>query len=140
MNTTFITPGGITRTRGELASIPTPLRTPTWTPVPHYDVVESMVDALTSAGIEVWHESYCTSGRGDARLFRVLHLAIPDVSEHDFSMALGISASNDKSLAIQAVAGARVYVCTNLVIAGDSGVIVLRRKHTSRLDLTEVVL
>jgi hypothetical protein len=98
-----------------------------------------MVDALASAGITIRSESYCTSGRSDSRLFGVLDLSIPGVSEPDFGMAIGLRASNDKSLAIQAVAGAQIYVCTNLVMAGDSGVVVLRRKHTSRLNLAEVV-
>jgi hypothetical protein len=87
----------------------------------------------------VRHKSYCTSGRGDARLFGVLDLAIPDVSEPDFGIAIEIRASNDRSLAIQAVAGVRVFICTNLMMAGESGVVVLRRKHTARLRPAAVV-
>jgi hypothetical protein len=58
-----------------------------------------------------------------------LHLA-----QRDYAMALGIRGSNDRSMAIQATAGARVLVCDNLAFSGDSGTIVLRKKHTPRLD------
>ena len=64
---------------------------------------------------------------------------IPDVAVPDFGMSLGIRGSNDRSLAIQATAGARVLACDNLPFSGDSGTVALKRKHTSELNLRKVV-
>jgi hypothetical protein len=131
--------GGVRRTRDELATLATPEGTGTWKPVPHWELVSSLHEGLSGHGIAVSREQYATSGRGDARLFGVLDLLIPGLATPDYGMSIGIRGSNDKSLAIQAVAGARVFVCDNMAFAGDSGTIVLHRKHTSRLDLAEVV-
>jgi hypothetical protein len=131
--------GGRTRTREELALLPTPEPTDTWKPVPHYELVKSLIDGLTAHNITVTREAYATSGKDDARLFGVLDLIIPDVAVPDFGMSLGIRGSDDRSLAIQATAGARVFVCENLASSGDSGTVVLKRKHTSGLDLRKVV-
>jgi hypothetical protein len=131
--------GGRTHTREELALLPTPDPTDTWKPVPHWELVESLIEGLTAHNITVTREAYATSGKDDARLFGVLDLTIADLAVPDFGMSLGIRGSNDRSLAIQATAGARVFVCDNLAFSGDSGTVVLKRKHTSGLDLRKVV-
>jgi hypothetical protein len=137
--TLMVHTGGRHRTREELAALPTPPGTDTWKPVPHYELVESLIEGLTTHGITITREEYATSGRDDARLFGVVDLLIPDVAVPDFGMSLGIRGSNDRSLAIQATAGARVFVCDNLAFSGDSGTVVLKKKHTSGLDLRKVV-
>jgi hypothetical protein len=48
---------------------------------------------------------------------------------------MGLRTSNNKSMAINIVAGMAVLVCSNLAFRGD--MIALRRKHTSGLDLNE---
>jgi hypothetical protein len=131
--------GGVRHTREELATLPTPNPTDTWKPIPHYDLVCSRVDGLQKHDIQITREAYATSGQDHARFFGVLDLVIPDLAQPDYAMALGIRGSNDRSMAIQATAGARVFVCDNLAFSGDSGTIVLRKKHTSRLDLSQVV-
>jgi hypothetical protein len=131
--------GGKYRTREELATLPCPTPTETWRPVPHFELVSSLVESLTHHGIQINREQYATSGKEDARLFGVLDLIIPDLQTPEYGMSLGLRASNDRSLAIQATAGARVFVCDNLSFSGDSGTVVLRKKHTSKLDLAKVV-
>ena len=54
-------------------------------------------------------------------------------------MALGLRGANDRSMAIQVIAAARVFVCDNMCFSGSDGSVVLRKKHTSRLDLAAVV-
>ena len=130
--------GGIRRTRDELRGLATPPATDTWRPVPHFELVASLVDGLGHQGITIAREEYATS-HSDARLFGVLDLLIPGTAEPDYGMSLGLRGSNDKSLAISAVAGARVFVCDNLAFSGDGGTVVLRKRHTSRLDLSRVV-
>jgi hypothetical protein len=98
-----------------------------------------LIDGLASHDVQINREQYATSGRDDARLFGVLDLVIPNLAQPDYALCVGIRASNDRSLAIQATAGARVFVCDNLAFSGDSGTVVLKRKHTARLDLSVVV-
>jgi hypothetical protein len=131
--------GGVVRTREELQGLATPAATESWKPVPHWDLVNSLIDGLTEHAVQVTRESYATSGKDDARLFGVLDLVIPGLAIPDYGLSLGIRGSNDKSLAIQATAGARVFVCDNMAFSGDSGTVVLKKKHTSRLDLRAVV-
>jgi hypothetical protein len=139
VGTLMTTAGGIRRTREELRELTTPAGTASWRPVAHFDLVSSMAEGLEAAGVRITREEFTTSGKGDAKLFGVMDLIIPDVNEPDYAMAIGIRGSNDKSMAISAVAGARVLVCSNMLMAGDGGTVVLKRKHSSRLDLSKVV-
>src|SRR5262249_22437750 len=131
--------GGIYRTRDDLSRIPTPSGTDTWKPVPHYDLVSSLIDDLRSRGIAVTREQYATVGRNGARLFGVMDLRIDGLDTLDLSTSLGLRGASDKSMAIQVIAAARVFVCDNLAFSGSDGAVVLRKKHTSRLALAEVV-
>jgi hypothetical protein len=125
--------GGRLLTREQLADIPTPPATSTWKPVPHADLVRALADQFALRGITITKEQLGVNSTG-RMLFGTFDLALPG-PEGDFMAAFGFRSSNDKSLAIRAVAGARVLVCENLALAGDE--IVLRRKHTSGLRITD---
>jgi hypothetical protein len=131
--------GGTYRTRTDLAALPTPAGTDTWKPVPHFDLVSSLIDDLGRRGIAVAREQYATVGRDGARLFGVMDLRIDGVDTPDLSTSLGLRGANDRSMAIQVIAAARVFVCDNLAFSGSDGAVVLKKKHTSRLDLANVV-
>jgi Domain of unknown function (DUF932) len=131
--------GGVRHTRAELATLPTPEATDTWKPVPHFELISTLIEGLEKHQIEIKREEYATSGNDHARFFGVLDLVIPGLAQPDYAMALGIRGANDRSMAIQATAGARVFVCDNLAFSGESGTVVLKKKHTSRLDLSAVV-
>ena len=55
----------------------------------------------------------------------------------DYERSLAFRASNDKTFPLQIMAGISVMVCDNLALSGD--VVALKRKHTSRLDLSKEV-
>jgi hypothetical protein len=131
--------GGIRRTRDELATLYTPSPTPTWRPVPHAELVASLLDGLAGQSVEVTREDYFTLGRDDAKLLGTLDLRISGLDAEEFAMGLGLRASNDKSLSIQFVAACRVFVCDNWAFSGSSGAVFLKRKHTARLNLGSVV-
>jgi hypothetical protein len=131
--------GGIYRTRDDLARIPTPAGTDTWKPVPYFDLVTSLIDDLGGHGIAVVREQYATVGRDGARLFGVMDLRVDGLDTPDLSMSLGLRGANDRSMAIQCIAAARVFVFDNLAVSGSDRAVVLKKKHTSRLDLAAVV-
>jgi hypothetical protein len=119
--------------------LPCPAATETWKPVPHNELVNHLIDGLTKHDISIRGERYCVSGKDDARIFGILDVLIPNLATPEYTMVLGFRGANDKSLCIQATAGARVTICDNLAFSGDSGTVVLKKKHTARLDLTRVV-
>src|SRR3954468_8024288 len=131
--------GGIRRTRDELATLHTPLPTATWRPVPHSELVSELIRGLEAQGVTIARDDYCTMGRDDARLLGTMDLRIPDLDTPDFAMGLGLRGANDRSMSIQVVAAARVFVCDNWAFSGSAGAVFLKKKHTSRLDLTAVV-
>jgi hypothetical protein len=131
--------GGIRRTREELATIAAPPATDSWKPIPHFELVSHLVEELREQDVIVRREQYCTHDRDDARLFGVLDLAVPDLDQPDFGMSLGLRGSNDKSLAISVIAAARVFVCDNMAFSGSGGAMVLKRRHTSGLDLARII-
>ena len=101
--------GGTYRTRDDLARIPTPAGTDTWKPVPHFDLVSSLIDDLGARGIAVIREQYATVGRDGARLFGVMDLRIDGLDTPDLSTSLGLRGANDRSMAIQVIAAASVF-------------------------------
>ena len=138
-STLMVHAGGIRRTREELAHLHTPTPTATWKPVPHGELVAELITGLEARGITVARDEYCTMGRDDAKLLGTIDLRIPDLDTPDFGMGLGLRGANDRSMSIQVVAAARVFVCDNWAFSGSEGAVFLKKKHTSRLDLTAVV-
>lgn len=70
-------------------------------------------------------------GKKDAALFATLVLAKQGVPGTAF--AIGVRQSNDRSMAVQMVAGMNVFVCDNMAFMGDTTF--LREKHLKGLDL-----
>jgi len=118
-------------TRHELALVPTPAGTPTFRPVPHIELVEALSERLQERGATIGRESLAVSANG-MQVFGTLDLE-NGIEIPGLGRALGFHAANDKSLAIQIVAGARVMVCDNLSLSGSA--IVLKRRHTRSLSL-----
>jgi hypothetical protein len=127
--------GGSRITRAQLAFLDTPPATRSWRPVPHHELVGELVETLTSVGVDVVREQYCTLGRQAERLLGTLDLRVPGLDSPELGVGLGLRAGNDRSTAIRFVAAARVFVCDNWAFSGSDGAVFLRKKHTSGLDL-----
>lgn len=124
-------------TRDELVAIPAgPALGPQHRPVPHIQLVDAVRHAFASRGYAVEREQYSVS-HDDARLFGTLDLmpttGHPMLDGFDSGMAVGLRHANDKAFALGVIAGMRVFVCDNLAFSGGDRL--LRRKHTSGLDL-----
>src|SRR5262249_26397705 len=98
----------------------------------HADLIDALEARLYRAHFTIARQEYAVMREGLV-LFAVLDIRNGNGRE-DLGFAIGIRASNDKSIAIGLVAGVRVFVCDNLALSGD--MILLKRKHTSGLDLT----
>lgn len=126
------------RSRQELALIPTPNGTKSWKPVGHYDLVDSISTELERRDITIVHEKFAVS-HNNARLFGVMDLRVNGFNRPDVGMALGLRGANDKSMRLSIVTASRVFVCDNMAFSGSDGAVLLFKKHTSRLDLGQVV-
>ena len=136
--------------RDDLAAIPTPSPTRSWRPVPHFEVVSTLVDRAKSRGLCITSERYAvTDGalypqpgqaltiRG-ARMYGALDFEpIPGIPfPPGCRPSAGIRNSHDKSFALSILAGSRVVVCANGLLLAEH---VINRKHTSGLSLTDEI-
>lgn len=121
--------GAVPISRENLASLYTPPRTNTHYPVPHSDLItfiETRLWETYKVGINKTNFAVMNEGM---RLFGTLTLS---TEFGDFALALGIRTSNDRTLKLQFICGANVFVCDNMAFSGES--LALDRKHTGRLN------
>ena len=91
-------------TRLQLADVPTPLGTATHRPVPHVEVVETLVETLSFRHIGVVKEEYAV-GKDGMKMFGVMEL---DSGMHGARFALGIRNSHDRLLQLAVTVGYRL--------------------------------
>ena len=133
MNGLLLSHGERTLTRQELSLIPTPAPTSTWRPVSHSLVADLAVDESSRRGWHIVSEDYGIGSEG-SKMFGVLRFS-PE-GRNDFTRALGVRNSHDKSLAVGITAGISVLVCSNLAFGGEE---VVHRRHTSGIELDGLV-
>jgi Domain of unknown function (DUF932) len=122
-------------TREQLAAVElTYPATDTFRPVRHIELVETITKAVAATNMKVIGEQFAIRRDGQM-LFGVMK--IEHIVHADFVLALGFRHANNRSMSIQMVAGADVFVCDNLCFRGDS--IVLRQKHTYGYNLMDQV-
>jgi Domain of unknown function (DUF932) len=109
----------------QLRTIALPAATDTHIPVPHHEIVELVRYTLGFFGHEITEEAHAITPDG-SRYFGLMSLKSP---YGDYTDALGLRNSHDKSFPIGIAFGSRVFVCDNLALIGDH---VIRRKHTQK--------
>src|SRR6266849_101151 len=95
--------------REGLKALETPEPTESWTPIPHYDLVQALEGQLKARGINIVKEQFAVQ---KAKLFGVLDTNYQVTEEG--GAAIGIRTANDKSLALQLAICYRVFVCDNM--------------------------
>src|SRR5438445_5011406 len=90
-------------TREELALVPTPPATNTHRPIPHYEIVQALIETLGFRHIGVVRDEYAVSPDG-MRMFGVLDL---DYEYSDTRFSIGIRNANDKSMRLALTIGLR---------------------------------
>ena len=119
--------------RNEIATIPTPEATTTWRPVPHTEVIQAVDEVVRSHGWSITGEEYGLASEGK-KMFGIMR--INKSNSPEWSRCIGIRNSHDKSFAVGLTAGVSVMVCSNLAFGGTT---VIKRRHTSRIELTDLV-
>jgi hypothetical protein len=117
-------------TRAQLAALPPVEGTSTFKPIAHIELVQTLTKVLASRDIRIEREQFAINQAG-TRLFGTFDLSLNGISGSCAS--LGLRTANDRTMAIQMIAGLRIFVCDNLAFNGD--MVALRRRHTSGLHL-----
>ncbi len=130
--------GGQPATRQEIGAVPLPRETSTYMPAAHVLLIKKVIE-LTCDVLPV-HLSAEAFGlaRDGKQLFA--HLRFTNGQANDeMGLCVGVVNSYDKSLPAKFAAGASVFVCDNLTLAGG---VTYARKHTRNIwaDLEEAIL
>ena len=120
--------------RNEIANVPTPVGTTSWKPVPHMDVIDAVIEVVKTHNWQIVDEQYGLAREGQ-RMFGVMR--INKSSSREWNRCIGIRNSHDQSLSVGLAAGISVMCCSNLAFGGT---MVLKRRHTSRIELDDLVV
>ena len=119
--------------RDEVARTDTPCSTSTWHPVPHIDVIEAVTEVVRAHNWKIEGEKFGLAREGQ-KMFGVMEIS--SSSSPEWHRCIGIRNSHDKSFAVGLSAGIVVCVCTNMAFGGTT---VIKRRHTSRIVLAELI-
>lgn len=122
-------------TRETLRALPPVIGTDSFKPVAHIELVETFEKELNRRNIQIIRDQFALSKDG-MRLFGTFDLTLNGVE--GMAAALGFRQANNRSMSLQGVAGMRVFVCDNMAFSGET--IILRRRHTSGLNLLDEVV
>ena len=120
--------------RDEIAMVPTPTATVSWKPVPHSEVIDAVTDVVKAHNWQILDEQYGLARDGQ-RMFGFMR--INKTNSTEWSRCIGIRNSHDRTIAVGLAAGLTVKCCSNLMFGGST---VLKRRHTSRIELNGLVL
>lgn len=110
--------------REELSEVPVPLATRSYTPVPHRNLAELILNVGQKSfpDKELIDEQYCLSNKGQ-QMFAIATYGNGD----ETGMSIGYRNSYNKTLPVGIAMGASVMVCSNLCLKGEVHIF---RRHT----------
>jgi hypothetical protein len=111
-----------------VARTSTPKPTSTWVPIPHVTLVETVESSLRAVGLQIGQQVHSLD-LGGSEYFGLTEVRGQNTHE-DFSWVLGVRNSHSKRFPAGIVAGANVFVCSNLSFSGE---VKLSRRHTAHL-------
>ena len=124
----------------EIEAAPTPAPTPSWHPIPHINLIREVQTSFTRFGLTVTNEQHALyhGESGCDRYFGVFDIAPQRLDgttiiegADDYSIAVGLRNSHDKTFPAALVMGSRVFVCDNLAFSGE---VKIARTHTTWIE------
>ncbi len=116
---------------------PQPVFTESWHPFSHGIVLDAVAAACKKFNLTVERKEY--SIRKNSKMFASWEVRsrseVLVAQKRDFTLAIGIRNSIDKTHSVGLCAGERITVCDNLMFSGDY---VVFRKHTGSLEIEEI--
>lgn len=128
--------GGWTATKEDLACVPVPPESESYFPVSYARFIEEMELHIPRFGLRIEREEFALARAGQ-QMFGVLTCRNGH-SQPDYTLAIGLRNSYDRSLAVGLVVGTRVFCCDNLAFSGE---VQAARKHTVHVfrDLPDLI-
>jgi hypothetical protein len=102
-----------------------------WQGIPHYDLSTTIIEAVRNRGWEIGEMQFALSP-DQADLAGAMELKVPGINIDGIGLGLGFITSNMMRTSLRLMVGGRVTICSNGLVTGE---IILKTKHTSRLDL-----
>jgi hypothetical protein len=115
-------------TRQNIDAVATPAATTTWQPVGHGQLIDMIMDKMKARNIIVDGEPAYALAKNGNQMFSTLKLK--SEARADFSLAMGIRNSIDKTLAAGICCGSSVFVCENLSFSSE---LVFTERHTGHI-------
>lgn len=116
--------------REDLAKVPTPAATKTWSPIPHAALVNAVEKALGGSKMKIISEAHGLSKDG-TRYFGTLQVSRPGHDQGDYGYVLGVRNSHSKLFPAGLAVGSGVFVCDNLSFSGEETAF---RRHTPNIE------
>ncbi len=126
--------GGHFVDRAAVAAVETPEETDSWKPVPHMEVIDAVTDIVKAHNWTIADEQFGLAREGQ-KLFGIMKINKSSCPA-EWSRCIGLRNSHDKSFSVGLSAGISVQVCSNMAFGGT---MVLKRRHTSRIELCDLV-
>jgi hypothetical protein len=128
--------GGWTATKEDLACVPVPPESDSYFPVSYARFIEEMELHIPRFGLRIEREEFALARAGQ-QMFGVLTCQNGH-GQPDYTLAIGLRNSYDRSLAVGLVIGTRVFCCDNLAFSGE---VQAARRHTAHVfrDLPDLI-
>jgi hypothetical protein len=128
--------GGWEASKADLAAVPVPGPTESYHPVPYGRFIEEVELHIPRFGLTVQSSAFALAREG-GQMFGVL-TCVNGKPAADYTLAIGVRNSYDRSLAVGLTLGSRVFCCDNLAFSGE---VTMRRKHTVNVfrDLPDLI-
>lgn len=121
--------GAHTATLDQIREVVTPDGTDTHVPVAHDVLISAVTDSLEARGLHIVEQEYGLWGKSGERMFGVMTLK-NGTNHSDYSLAVALRNSHDKSLPATIGIGSHVFVCDNLALLAE---IKALAKHTKNV-------
>lgn len=127
--------GGYKCSEDAVRKVQAPEATKSWHPISHGTLLDMVLQKMGERGLRVEHKEFALADDGN-QMFSVFNLT--QDGNKDFTLALGLRNSINKTLPAGLCAGSRVFVCDNLAFSAQ---VTLGRKHTTNImrDLPHLV-
>jgi hypothetical protein len=119
--------GGYKCTLTAVREVQAPDFTKSWAPIAHGDLIDMVKDRMKKLKYTIGKQEYALAKDG-AQCFATFDLESEE--RKDFTLALGLRNSIDKSLSAGICCGSRVFVCDNLAFSSD---IVFKHRHNANI-------
>lgn len=128
--------GGWTATKDDLAAVPVPKETESYFPVPYARFVEEVELHVPRFGLTIQKEEFALAREGK-QMFGVL-TCTNGHNGSDYSLAIGLANSVNRTLPVKVCLGHVCWVCDNLAFTGE---VQMARKHTVHVfrDLPDLI-